>query len=473
MSPVVFELAPLILAASDASAPVAAEAVSHPTLPMVLVGAVLIVTFGFIALDWLHKTVAALSGAIVAVVVALALGVYHGGRGYATVHDFIHHDLGVIGVIVGTSIIVTIAGESGLFHFLAVKIVKLTGGRPALLLPAMLGATMAFVTFLTIAPGVLIMVSLVLVITAALDDDPRPYILVVALGANSAALMTFASGIPTLMIGTSAKIPYAQFFVVSSPLALITAGLAYVVVRLFYGKSLRAGQDAESRAARVASFDEWALVKDRSIFWRSAAVLLLTIVGFATAQKLDVGLDFIAITGAAAALLFCGFEPEEAIKKVKWTIIIFFVGLFVLIGTVRETGLLDVLAGGILGIAGDDMTLVLLLVIPFVFLTAGIVDNIPVAATMIPVVNVMIGKGLAAEPLWWSLIAACNLGGNPTPVGSIAAVIALHALEKERGIKIGWGEYLKTGGVLTLLQIVVVFVYMSLYRTFDLFPALR
>jgi Na+/H+ antiporter NhaD/arsenite permease-like protein len=91
---------------------------------------------------------------------------------------------------------------------------------------------------------------------------------------------------------------------------------------------------------------------------------------------------------------------------------------------------------------------------------------------MIPVVRTMIEKGLAAEPLWWSLIAACNLGGNPTPVGSIAAVIALHALERERGIKIGWGEYLRVGGTVTVLQIVLVLVYMNAFRYFGLFPEL-
>ncbi len=439
---------------------------------MLVLGFVLIATFLAIAFDWLDKTVAALLGAVTAVALAMVMGIYHGEKPYLTVHEFIHHDLGVIGVIVGTSIIVAIAADSGLFHFIAVRLVKTTRGRSALLHPAIMAATVGFVTFLTIAPGVLIMASLVLVITRALDDDPRPYIVTVAIGANSGALMTFASGIPTLMIGTSAGIPYVQFLVVSTPLALISAVVAFIVIRRFYAKALSANAEPAARAARVAEFDEWALVRDRTLFYRSAIILLGTIVGFALAQKLGVGLDYIAFAGATAALLFSGQSPEEAIRKVKWTIILFFVGLFILIGTVGETGLLEVLAEGIYGLSGDNMVLVLLLMVPFVFITAGIVDNIPVAATMIPVVQSMIEKGLAAEPLWWSLIAACNLGGNPTPVGSIAAVIALHALEKERGISIGWGEYLKVGGTVTLFQIILVLVYMNLYRIFDLFPPL-
>jgi Na+/H+ antiporter NhaD/arsenite permease-like protein len=445
---------------------------TKPTLPMVIIGGVLLATFAFIAFDWLHKTVAALMGAIAAVALGLALGVFAGENPYSAVYDFIHHDLSVIGVIVGTSIVVTIVADSGLFHFTAIKLVKVTRGEPRRLLPAIVTATVAFVTFLTIAPGVLIMASLVLVITESLDDDPKPYIVAVAIAANSGALMTFASGIPTLMIGTAAEIPYLHFLIVSTPLALITAGVGYVVIRFMYRTALKPAADRVARAAKVAQFDEWALVRDRGQFYRCAAILLGTIAGFALAQQIGVGLDYIAFAGATAALLLSGFAPEEAIRKVNWSIIVFFVGLFVLIGTVRETGLLDVLAGQIYALSGDSVLIAIALIIPFTFITAAIVDNIPVAATMIPVIRSMIAAGLPAEPLWWSLIAACNLGGNPTPVGSIASVIALHALERERKIKIGWGEYMKIGGSVAAVQLVIVFIWMAAYYHFELFPAL-
>lgn len=441
-------------------------------MAMAVVGGILAVTFVAIAFEWTHKSVAALAGAIAAVVAALAFGIYPTESGYLEVHRFIEHDLGVIGVIVGTSILVEIAAASGLFHFLGIRLVKLTGGRPARLLPAILAATVFFVTFLTIAPGVLIMISLVLVITKALGLPPAPYVVMVAIGANSGALMTFASGIPTLMIGTSAGIPYVQFLVVSLPLAVLSAVVAFVGVRFFYRHQLQEAGDPRERAEKVRAFDEWALVKDRRIFLRCALILGATIAGFAFARQAGVGLDFVAFSGAAAALLLSGFNPEEAIRKVKWPIILFFIGLFVLIGTVRESGLLEVMASQISSLAGGRLAVALLVLVPFVFLSAGLVDNIPVAATMIPIVQSMIADGYPAEPLWWSLIAACNLGGNSTPVGSIAAVIALHALEKERGIRIGWGEYLRVGGVVTLAQIPVVIVYILAFQTLKLFPPL-
>ncbi len=127
---------------------------ARPILPMALIGGVLLATFVAIAFELLHKSLASVAGAIVAVVLALFLGVFPGPDPHHAVHGFIAHDLNVIGVIVGTSILVGIAGRSGLFHFIAIRLVKLTGGKPTLLLPAVLVATVGFVTFLVVCDGV-------------------------------------------------------------------------------------------------------------------------------------------------------------------------------------------------------------------------------------------------------------------------------------------------------------------------------
>ncbi len=283
------------------------------------------------------------------------------------------------------------------------------------------------------------------------------------------------SGVIGVIVGTSANIPYPRFLLVSAPLAVLSALLAFFVIRFFYRGSLAGGNAAPlgERAEKAAGFDAWALVKDRSLFCRAAGIPGVTIIGFALAQTLGVGLDRVAFCGGVAALLFSGFSPDEAIGKVKWPIILFFVAPFVLIGTVQDTGLLTLMAGGgVYGLADGKMAPVIATIAPFVFVTAGIVDNMPEAAAMIPVVNTMIERGMEAEPPWWTLIAACNLGGNATPVGSIAALIALHTLEKERGIRIGWGEYMKVGGTVTVLQIVLVLACIYTFWAFDLFPPL-
>jgi Na+/H+ antiporter NhaD/arsenite permease-like protein len=451
-----------------------AEAADKPVLPMIVLGMIMTLTYVAIAFDWLHKSLAAMLGAIAAVAAALALGVFKDEAGHSAydraVHDIIGHDVGVIGVIVGTSVLVEIAGRSGLFHFLAIKIVKATRGDAVRLLVAIAAATVMFVTFLSIAPGTMIMVSLALVVTHELKLDPRPAMIAIALCANSGALMTFASGICTIMIGTAGNLPYSHFFLVSTPMALLSAFITVSYVRWYYRDVIvNAGTDSE-RDAQVAAFDEWALVKDRRLFYRSALILGATILGFASAQRLGIGTDFVAFCGGTAALLFSGVHPDEAIRKVNWSLILFFIGLFVIIGAVQETGLLDWQARKMIELSGGDPVTAMLLIAVFVLGLSGILDNIPVAATLIPLVRSMETQGFDAVPLWWTLVIAANLGGNSTPIGSVSSVIALNGLEKERGIKIGWGEFLKVGGGVLAIQSVVVLAYLWVYATFGLFP---
>ncbi len=443
--------------------------------PMVVLGLIMVATYALIAFEVLHKSLAAMLGAIAAVIAALSFGLFRAPEGstrpFDHVHDIIGHEVGIIGVLVGTSILVDVASRSGLFHFVAVKIVKRTAGEPSRLFFFITVLTVLFVTFLTIAPGSLIVVSLALVVTKSLDIDPKPYVMTVAISANSGALVTLASGICTLMLATASGLPYLSFFRVTTPMAILSVIVVYFMLKKFYGHLLVAKGTPEERAEVVASFDEWALVKDRRVFYRSAGILVLTIVGFALAGTVNIGLDFIAICGGMMALFFSGNDPEDAIKMVKWPVILFFVGLFIVIGAVEASGLLNALASGLISVSGGNQTAAMLIVALFALATSGVVDNIPIAATLIPVVRTLQAQGLDADPLWWALIMAANLGGNSTPVGSISSVIALSALEKERKIKIGWGEFIKVGGSIMAVQTVLIVLYLLVFDKLNLWPS--
>lgn len=462
------------LARQPSPPPVARDAThGRSTLAMVVMGLIMVATYAVIAFELAPKSLAAISGAGAAVTAGLALGLFHatpGETAYKYVHHVVGHDLGVLGVIVGTSVLVEVASRSGLFHFLAVKIVKKTKGDPGRLFLVTGLMTMLFVTFLTIAPGSLIAISLILVVTKALDYPAKPYLVLVALAANSGALVTFASGVCTLMLGTAGNLAYVDFFRVSTPMALISGAIAYLVLRRAYARELVPAGDPAARQKTIEGFDEWAVVKDRRVFYRMGAILVATVLGFAFAQTLGVGLDFVAFMGAVAALILSGENADEAIKKVNWSVIIFFVGLFVVIGAVQASGLLDLLAMKLMAVSGGGALATLLLMTVFVLVLSGVVDNIPVAATMIPVVRALEEQGLAVAPLWWVLVFTCNLGGNSTPVGSISTILALSALEKERGVKVGWGEFLKVGGAVFVAQSIVLIGYIVLFHAFNLFP---
>ncbi|QEG39589.1 ArsB/NhaD family transporter [Roseimaritima ulvae] len=434
---------------------------AQPAWVMILYAIVMLATYVGVAYERFHKTVAALLGAAVMIAMSMILDLFP----YHAIYEFLAEDLNIFGVIIGTGILVDVVGKSGLFHFLSMWIVRLTGGRAARLYLALCVITFLFVAVLTIVPAMLILTSLVLVISRSLDYKPAPLLLSVAICANSGAIATFASGLPNIMIGTAAGIPYIQFLQVSLPFAVVSLIVAIVVLRFFFRNDLPWKQDAEEQAAlqeKIAEFDPWALVEDRRVLLRSAVILLGTVVGFALAQTLGVGMDFIALVGATAALLFAGKGVEDAIHKVNWTVILFFMGLFIIIGCVKQTGALSWVAQQVVALSDNDMRLLVPLMAVFSSVASSIVDNIPVAATLIPIVNDVSGPDVPAEPLWWTLVICCNLGGNGTPIGSISCVIAIYALKREANLHIGWGTFIKLGGTIMVVQIVLAIVYILL-----------
>jgi len=438
---------------------------------MLLFAGIMLATYVGVAVERFHKTVAALCGAAVLVVLGLSIGLFE----YPRLYDFLKGELNIFGVIIGTGILVDVVGKSGLFHFISMWIVRLTGGRAAALYLTLCGVTFLFVAVLTIVPAMLILSSLVLVISRSLDYKPVPLLLSVAICANSGAIATFASGLPNIMIGTAAGIPYVHFLQVSLPYAVVSLIVAVLGLRFFFRRDLPWKQTTEQKDAlreQIETFDPWALVDDRKVLLRSGLILIATVLGFAFAQQLGVGMDFVAMVGATAALLFAGKGVEDAIHKVNWTVILFFMGLFVIIGCVKETGALAWVAGQVVAFSDNRMELLIPLMGVFSAVASSIVDNIPVAATLIPVVNDVSGDAVPAEPLWWTLIICCNLGGNGTPIGSISCVIAIYALKREANEHVGWGKFLKIGGSLMLIQVAGAIAYVLLSYNLGWLPEL-
>ncbi|TWU30570.1 ArsB/NhaD family transporter [Novipirellula artificiosorum] len=438
---------------------------------MLLFAAVMMATYVGVAIERFHKTVAALCGAAVLVVLGIALGLFD----YPKIYDFLKEDLNIFGVIIGTGILVDVVGKSGLFHFLSMWIVRFTGGQASKLFLTLCLVTFLFVSVLTIVPAMLILSSLVLVICRSLNYKPMPLLLSVAICANSGAIATFASGLPNIMVGTAAGIPYLHFLQVSLPYAVISLVIAVIGLRFFFRNDLPWKQNDEQLAAlqeQIDTFDPWALVEDRKVLLRSAVILTLTVIGFALAQQLGVGMDFVAMVGATAALLFAGKGVEDAIHKVNWTVILFFMGLFVIIGCVKQTGALAWVAEQVIEVSGNRLELLLPLLGGFSAVASSIVDNIPVAATLIPIVQDISGGSVPAEPLWWVLIICCNLGGNGTPIGSISCVIAIYALKREAGVHVGWGTFLKLGGAIMVIQVIGAIAYVMMFHHFGWIPSL-
>ncbi|MFQ6085256.1 MAG: ArsB/NhaD family transporter [Candidatus Bathyarchaeia archaeon] len=437
---------------------------------MLLFGAVLILTYVGIAHERLNKTLAAMLGAIAAVVIGIVLGIFS----YHDVYSFMFEELSVLGVIVGTGILVEVVSHSGLFQHIGIRIVKTTKGDVAMLFLYLNLLTVLLVSFLTIVPAMLIVISLTLVTSRSLDFDPKPFLISEAIVANSGALTTLASSIPNLIIGAGAGIPYVQFLLVSAPFTIISFGIGYQLLKRVYSDRLKSKRAyGEELEAIIAEFDEWAVVKDKVFFRRSAVILVATILGFVSAQWLGIGLDFVALAGASAALFLSGIDEDEAIRAIDWSIVVFFVGLFTLIGAVEASGLLEAIAEVLGRGSGGSGFIGAPIILWTSAALSGFVDNIPLSATMVPIVKTMSsGTGIPAEPLWWSLVLGANLGGNATPIGSISCVLAIHLLKSERRITVSWPEFMKVGVPILLMQMLVASAYIFAFTYLRLFPAI-
>jgi Na+/H+ antiporter NhaD/arsenite permease-like protein len=309
-----------------------------------------------------------------------------------------------------------------------------------------------------------------------LNYDPKPFLVSSAICANSGAIVTFASGLPNIMIGTAVGIPYVHFLMVSAPYAVVSLLIAMGLLRLAFRNDLPWRQGPEEIARlelQMAEFDPWAMVENRWVLQRSGLILGLTVIGFAFAQFLGLGMDFIAMAGGTAALLFAGRSVEDTIRKVNWTVILFFIGLFVIIGCVKATGALEELARAVVSLCGQSAATLVPVLSIFAAGASAIVDNIPVAATLIPIVDNIVSMGaVQGEPLWWSLVIGTNLGGNGTPIGSISCVIALYTLKKEANVTVGWGQFIRIGGTVMVVQIAGAILYLLALYWLNVFPQL-
>jgi Na+/H+ antiporter NhaD/arsenite permease-like protein len=190
-------------------------------------------------------------------------------------------------------------------------------------------------------------------------------------------------------------------------------------------------------------------------------VLAVTIVGFLFAAAIDQRPATIALLGATALLLLTRQDPEELLREIDWSTLLFFVGLFVVVEGLVATGVITALGELLVDITGGDQTVTTLGLLWVSGIASALVDNIPYTATMIPVVQQLGTAGIEVEPLWWALALGACLGGNATIVGASANVVAANAAARA-GHPISFGQFLRVGGVVALLSLAISTAYVWL-----------
>lgn len=366
-------------------------------------------------------------------------------------------DFNTLGLLIGMMILVTITRRTGVFEAVAIWAAKITGGDPLRLL-ALLAFITAFASaFLDNVTTVLLIVPVTLTLTDKLQVNPTPFLIAEIIASNIGGTATLIGDPPNIMIGSAVGLDFNAFILNLAPVILVVLAATIALLLLIYRKDLHV-DDQNRQALLQLNFKEeindWLLLK------KSLLILGITIVAFMFHGTLHLESATIAFTGAILLMLVSREEPEDILLHVEWPTIFFFVGLFVLVGGLKATGVIGELAHWTLTVTHGDLLQTTLIVLWVSAIASAFIDNIPFVATMIPLILEM-GQisGMNLAPLWWSLSLGACLGGNGTLIGASANVIVAGIAEKN-GIPITFNYYLKIAFPLMLVSIVISHIYL-------------
>jgi Na+/H+ antiporter NhaD/arsenite permease-like protein len=406
---------------------------------------VFVVTYVAIAVEKVHKTLVALAGAMA----VLLLGLVSQEEAFEGV------DWNVIFLLAGMMIIANTLSRTGIFQWMASKVIDQAKGEPFRVLLLLSAMTAVLSAFLDNVTTVVLMVPLTLFVTKALSITPVPYLISEILASNIGGAATLIGDPPNIIIGSASGLDFVAFLLNMGPPALIVYLVFMGLIALFFRRELHVPQE---RRLEAMALSEEGLIKDRRLLVQGLVVLGLVLAGFLLHSILHLEAATVAMSGAVLLLYVSRAEVHEAITEIEWTTLLFFLGLFILVEALIKVGFVEIAARSVLDLTGGDLSWTAILLLWGSGIGSAIIDNIPYTATMVPIVQEL-GRTMPVEPLWWSMALGACFGGNATAVGASANVIVL-SLAERAGYRISFVQFLKYGLVITLVSLLISTVYV-------------
>ena len=367
-----------------------------------------------------------------------------------------HIDFNTLGVLLGMMLFVSVVKLSGMFEFLAIKAARLAKGEPwkVMLLFVLLTAVLS--AFLDNVTTVLLIGPMTLTVCKLLDVNPIPFFMTEILASNIGGTATLIGDPPNIMIGSAAGFTFFDFILYDAPAVVVILAAVLVVFYFLYGRKMHVN---EEHRARIMELDEHAMIKNKRLLKQSYVMIGLVVVGFMAHGALGLESSVIALGAAGIIMLISGESIEEALANVEWTTLAFFAGLFVIVGAMAETGVIEMLAHALIDATGGNVFVTMLVLLVGSAVISSFLDNIPFVATMIPILLAMESTGMDVTPLWWAVSLGACLGGNGTLIGASANVV-LSDISKKHGYEITFAKFFKTGFPIMLLTILIAGVYL-------------
>lgn len=386
-------------------------------------GIVFTATFAGILTERAHRTILALAGGAVMVTLGMAMGFYSQEAALEAV------DFNTLALLLGMMILVSMLGRTGFFEYLAILTAKRSGGNPWYLLLTLGTITTVLSLFLDNVTTVILIAPVTILVAEILGISPVPLLMAEALLSDTGGVATLVGDPPNILIGSAANLSFVDFLLNVGPIVLVAWLVTLVLLRFLFRREL--AQEPRNVEA-LLGLDENAALHDRPVAARILIILIGVILLFFVHHVLHLQPGFVAMLGAAVALLWIQPDMEEVLQGVEWTVLLFFAALFVLVGGLEASGLLRLIGERMTGLATQDLLITGVVLIWVAAIASAIVDNIPFTIAMIPLIQELGVTGLNITPLWWSLALGAGFGGNGTPIGSTANVVVVSLSERTK-----------------------------------------
>jgi Na+/H+ antiporter NhaD/arsenite permease-like protein len=454
----------LIIAALSASITTIPDAVGfNASMALKLSSIVLLSVYVVLSFEIMHRTAISLAGAILIIIIGISTGLFSPSESFQFAVSSV--DFNTLGLLLGMMIIVAVLAETGIFQYIGIKMSKASGGNMWKLLVMMSTFTAVTSMFIDNVTTVLLMIPITISVFKILRVSPIPFILAQVLSSNVGGTATLIGDPPNIMIGSAANIDFNSFIIHMGPTIAISYGASLFLLKFLFRKDLAVKpQNLEALMGQ----EESSLIRDRPTMKKSIIVLSGVVALFVVHGIFHIEPSIIALGGAAALLVATRANPEKVFRDVDWPTLIFFAALFIIVGGAQEAGMIGLMSKTALDITGGDPWMTFFMIIWLAAIASAFVDNIPFAATMIPLIsalsqnsNVMAAfGGFVVNPLWWALALGVGMGGNGTLIGSSAGVVATGLAEKG-GHAITFNRFLRVGfpfmlGTVTIGSIVLM-----------------
>ncbi|GAB3557740.1 ArsB/NhaD family transporter [Spelaeicoccus albus] len=368
-------------------------------------------------------------------------------------------DWNVIFLLLGMMIIVGIMRHTGVFEFVAIWATKKARGRPFRIMVMLVVITAVLSAFLDNVTTVLLIAPVTFLVCERLAVPPIPYLIAEVMASNIGGTATLIGDPPNIIIGSRSGLSFNDFLLNLTPLIAVLVLVFLVVSRIMFRKAFQ--YDPE-RAARVMELNPAEAIGDKRLLVKSLSVLVLVLAGFVLDPVLGLSPAIVAMMGAGLLIALTRLENRKVFGDVEWETLLFFAGLFTMVGSLVNLGIIDEIGRALSDLVGDNFFGASIGMLVGSAVVSGVVDNIPYVATMAPITaNLVHSGGAAAHPLWWALALGADLGGNATAIGASANVVVV-GIAKRNGHDISFWRFTKCGLIVTGITIAVCVPYIWL-----------